>query len=122
MNNTRKTILHIEDDTGDHVLFKETMQDHYIVIHAADAYRNTIGNFDCIVTDLSLDHSYGTETVRSVRDLYPGKPLLVLTGLAGAFLTGDVVVKLMNAGADNVASKDILGHAHLIAIIDRLFE
>ena len=119
----RKTVLHIEDCDADHELLKGTIGGHYHILRQRridDKY--DAARFDIIVSDLRLTTTYGIETVRAVRSAYPNKPLLILTGMAGAFMTGDLVMKLMDAGADNVASKDILSSSHLLKLIGDLVD
>ena len=64
--------------------------------------------------------SYGYETVELIREYYPATPLLALTGMGGPYMTGDIIQTLMNKGADNVVSKDILCDSRMLAIVSEL--
>lgn len=114
-------IAHIEDNLTDHALLREMLSEHQIYYYTdLDAFFKERSAFDLIITDLRLPKSYGYETVELIREYYPATPLLALTGMGGPYMTGDIIQTLMNKGADNVVSKDILCDSRMLAIVSEL--
>lgn len=84
-------ILLVEDNPGDAVIFRETLDAsklEYDLVHAKRLGEGLeqIGEtaFDILMVDLSLPDAQGMETVRQVREAAPDLPLIVLTGLDDA--------------------------------------
>ena len=117
-------IVYIEDDAADYAVLARTLSDTRHTLHHFYDIKDFAGNapaaFSLIISDLRLPGSYGFETVERVRGLFPDVPLLVVTGMGGAYMTGDLIVGLMERGAHNVISKEILSDFHVLEIIDDL--
>ncbi|MEM1042916.1 MAG: response regulator [Bacteroidota bacterium] len=84
-------ILLVEDNPGDAVIFRETLDGSeldYDLVHAqrlGEGLEHLGGAaFDILMVDLSLPDAQGMETVGQVRDAAPDVPLIVLTGLDDA--------------------------------------
>ncbi len=84
-------ILLVEDNPGDAVIFRETLDASeldYELVHAKRLGEGLqrLGDtaFDILMVDLSLPDAHGMEAVRRVRDAAPDLPLIVLTGLDDA--------------------------------------
>ncbi len=84
-------ILLVEDNPGDAVIFRETLDSselEYDLVHAKRLGEGIerLGDtaFDILMVDLSLPDAHGMETVRRVREAAPHLPLIVLTGLDDA--------------------------------------
>jgi DNA-binding NarL/FixJ family response regulator len=85
------TILLIEDNPGDAVIFREKLNASDLEYKLATAKRLSEGldrlrdtDFDIILVDLSLPDTQGLEAVTKVREAAPDRPLIVLTGLDDA--------------------------------------
>lgn len=117
-------IAHIEDEPLDHVALKCSLSQHYKLLYFNDLYKfiEVAPVCDLIITDLRLPQTYGYETIEEIRRYYPEHPLLVLTGMGGAYLTGDLIRNLIECGATNVVSKDLLGDPHLTRLIESLIK
>lgn len=117
-----RVIAHIEDVLGDHRLLLHLLNGEYEVIRFTCLFDflEQHRSFDLVVADLSLPESYGLETIKKVRKRYPKTPILALTGVAGAFMTGDIVKSFIDAGANNVASKNIITDPYLLQLIEEL--
>jgi len=118
----RPKIAHLEDNEGDNILLRKTLKDMADIQHfySFQEMQNAPKDFDLIITDLGLPDVYGTETLIALRDKFGQIPILALTGLGGAFITGDEVRAMMDAGADNVVSKDLIRDRRMITLIKQL--
>lgn len=80
-------VLLIEDNPTDARLFEDLVNDSGEAISIkwtrsmAEATEAKDAVFDVIVTDLGLPDSRGLETVRRVLESFPGRPVVVMTGL-----------------------------------------
>lgn len=113
-------IAHVEDNEGDHVLLAHTLKSWHTLIHFRDvaALTKSQQSFDLIIADLGLPQSFGMETLHMIRKKFPTMPIIALTGLGGPYITGDLIKNLMNAGANNVVSKEIMCDSRMLDIID----
>jgi len=115
-------IAHVEDCLDDHIILKKYLAPGFHIQHFTeleDLFRDG-QEFDLIISDLRLKNTYEFETVQALRDHYPDTPILVLTGMGGSFMTGDLMKALIDNGANNVASKDLLNHSDLTLLIETL--
>lgn len=83
-------VLHIEDDAAEARLLQETLKGVPLSARWEGARAETLekglaqvrrGGFDAVLLDLGLPDSQGLPTLRSVRQLDPDIPVVVLTGL-----------------------------------------
>ena len=117
-------IAHIEDCLVDSQILNEILRDKFEVFHFIDLkkFLKSQETFDLIIADLRLPDSYGFETVKAVKKAHKNTPIIILTGMGGAFLTGDLIQSLFTNGADNVVSKDLLADGHLLEILSKAIE
>ncbi|MBN2010853.1 sigma-54-dependent Fis family transcriptional regulator [candidate division KSB1 bacterium] len=74
--------------------------------------------FDLAIVDLRLpDEQHGLRLIRTIRQMYPLTPILVMT----AYGTVDSAVKAMQAGADDYVTKDF-SKEEIILKVNRFFE
>ncbi|HUR24494.1 MAG TPA: response regulator [Candidatus Thermoplasmatota archaeon] len=83
-------VLHIEDDAAEARLLQETLKGVPLSARWEGARAETLekglaqvrrGGFDAVLLDLGLPDSQGLPTLRTVRQLDPDIPVVVLTGL-----------------------------------------
>jgi len=115
-------IAHIEDNFGDHVMLQKALGQKFALTHFADieSFIRRKQSFDLIIADLGLVKTFGAETIKAIKAHAHNTPMIALTGLGGPYITGDIVKSIMDAGADNVVSKDIISDARVLDIINEL--
>lgn len=114
----RTSLLLIEDDINDAVLFREKLieaapkEDYHIIhvrsIEEARKFLNVV-KFHNIILDLSLLDSKGIETVRAIKSETPDTPIVVLTGVDSDELASSAIQE----GAQDYLVKG-KGDGHLI--------
>ena len=129
-------IGHIEDCEGDAVLLDNALNAamiedaeyfidyvdcitpfHIDRYHNVDEYKDD--NYDVVITDLGLSKTYGTETIKSIRAKTKA-PIVVLTGLGGAYLTGTMYKSFLDAGASEVFQKEAINDPYFVDQIKRI--
>lgn len=63
--------------------------------------------FDVVFTDLKLNGTWGVDTVIALRKKTTA-PIIIMTGLGGAYLSGTVMKSLIDAGASEVWTKQVI--------------
>jgi DNA-binding response OmpR family regulator len=102
-----RSVLLIEDDTGDAFLVRELMADvdpslAIEWVHSLKEAKGVLpGAFDCILIDLGLPDASGLDGLVSVLQVAPDLPVIVLTGLAQE----DSGVKALAIGAQDYLIK-----------------
>ena len=64
-------------------------------------------NFDVVLTDLRLKNTWGIETIIELRKK-TAAPIVVLTGMAGPYLTATDMSAFLKAGANEVFYKEFV--------------
>lgn len=108
------TVLLVEDDTDDAALVRRSLRGSAFSVIWCERLvlaleRLKGGGVDVIVSDLNLPDSRGVETVRRLKAVARGVPLVVLTGSAGS----EAGLEAVRAGAQDFLSKDELFGPHL---------
>jgi len=115
------SILHVEDAASDRALVRRDLQRGGIsptALTQVASLREVAGltpprPFDVAILDLHLADRTGLDTLRGARDLLPGVPLVVLTGLEDERLG----VAALAAGAQDFVGKSALGRGALTRAI-----
>lgn len=117
-------IAHVEDSQEDHTLLLKALRGQYRITHfkTLTAFRDGEARHDLIIADLGLPETFGVETLKAIRAHDPHTPILALTGLGGPYITGDIVKSMMDAGADNIISKEIICDERVLSIISDLLK
>jgi len=100
-------LIVIEDSDGDYGIYNQSILygiPHVRFSSIADFKKSEV-DFDVVLTDLSIIDSSSSETVRKIRE-ETEKPIFVLTGAAGIYLTGRSFKSIMDAGATEVFEKN----------------
>ena len=101
-------VLLLEDNPGDarliskYLLDKNKDIDLVVIQNLTDVINATKNGYELIITDLGLPDSTGLQTVKTLNDIYPNLPTIVLTGLNDE-VTGLEAVKM---GAQDYLLKD----------------
>lgn len=95
----------IEDDNDFAFLVQYLLDDEITRFKEVDDFVDS--GFDLVITDLRLKHTYGLETVIELKPK-TNAPIVVLTGLAGPYLTASDMKLFTDAGATEVFSKDVV--------------
>ncbi|CAG9296023.1 response regulator [Celerinatantimonas diazotrophica] len=114
-------LLHIEDNMADQILVQEVLEQrnemHYDLTQIANITQAkqllaqpSCPQFDIILLDLNLPDSQGLNSLTNVLKLYPGTPIIVLTGYENNALG----LKAISMGADDYLSKSQVTHANLL--------
>ena len=120
-------VLMIEDSAFDAVLIEETLDQaeaarfdlqHVETLAAAETLAESEPSIDLILLDLTLPDSQGVETVARVRELFPGMPIVVMTG----YDCERVALQAVQAGAQDFLVKDQLGSRLLVRTIRHAME
>ena len=113
-------ILHLEDDLGDSLLIKRTLQEHGMtpsIVRAASAeefFRQIeTGAFDAVLIDSGVPGFDGLNAIRISKRHSPGTPVIVCSG-SGA---NDDIAAAMDEGASDYIEKDQLWR--LVAALHR---
>lgn len=51
-------------------------------IEALDAFRNSPGSYDLIVSDMAMPHKTGAQLAQELRSIRPGIPIIICTGFS----------------------------------------
>lgn len=96
----------IEDNDGDYLIYKNSILNNieHIRFETLEAFKKTEIAYSAVLTDLGLPDISSSNTVRAIRK-ETDKPIYVLTGTAGIFLTGKSFKTLIEAGAEDVFEK-----------------
>lgn len=94
----------IEDNSLDRFLISKSIGDVDYFMNVSDFEDQ---GYELVFTDLSLPETWGDETVVELRKKTKA-PIIVLTGLGGRYLSGKAMKSLIDAGASEVFSKEIL--------------
>lgn len=106
----------IEDSLSDAFIFKKAVSRNCDHFETLSLFLESGKKYDIIFTDLNLPDSYGVETVSKLREENQGT-IAVLSGMAGGYMTGASLAKLINAGADEVFDKNKLSDIEYQKII-----
>ena len=111
MNNKIKVLI-VDDNSDDVYLIKELLKDITVIqfelLHekslnsALELIENNKNNkFDCILLDLNLPDSLGTDTLKNMLNRFPGLSVVILTALDDE----DIALKLLQDGAQDYLVK-----------------
>ena len=109
MSNRDIKILLIEDNPGDTRLIQEMLSENVIVPYdltcvesLAEGLKTAASaDYDVILSDLGLPDSQGLDTLKRARTRFPGKPIVVLTGLND----GGIALTAVREGAQDYLVK-----------------
>lgn len=114
MKNNKLKVLIVDDNSDDVYLIKELLKDITIVqfellyekslnsaLELIEKENNKNNKFDCILLDLNLPDSLGTDTLKTVLNKFPGLSIVVLTVLDDE----DVALKSLQDGAQDYLVK-----------------
>lgn len=103
-------ILHIEDQTADHVLIGrkimavlpqcDLMHAHSIQ-NAYTLWQDEQTDYDLILLDLNLPDGFGPNSVTDIKRFHPNTPIIVITGL----MSNLTLYESLKKGASNIVSK-----------------
>lgn len=111
MTNNKIKVLIVDDNSDDVYLIKELLKDitatRFELLHeeslnsALELIEKDKDKFDCILLDLNLPDSLGTDTLKNVLNKFPGLSIVVLTVLDDE----DVALKSLQYGAQDYLVK-----------------
>ena len=118
-------VLLLEDEPASQLLVRAELEDEVVPMHLvvssrlADGLAHLAGGqFDAVLTDLTLPDSTGIATFERLADAAPDIPLIVLTSL----LDDQVAAHILRRGAQDYLQKSRLGPGALARIIRHAIE
>ncbi len=118
-------ILLIDDDRNDRALISRELNKAYPGVHLVeigtgeemDAALEQL-DYDLVITDYDLKWSNGLEVIRTIKELYPNIPVIMVTGTGNK----DVAAEAFKQGSDDYIIKSIDHYKGLPVCINRVMK
>lgn len=100
----------IDDNEMDRFLIERLLKEYFKDIELYKSITEAQGKItaDMVFCDLDLGETWGVDTIKRARELWPSKHIIAITSLAGKYLFGSVTLPILEVGANEVISKNNL--------------
>lgn len=104
------TIAVIEDSVGDISFYDKTFLKglQRNIYNTYQEFNDSDKNYSLVILDLNLPDKFGLDLVKGVRSIFKGT-IIVITGMGEDHLRGKNMHDIIEAGANDVFQKNLIG-------------